>query len=552
MNKRKGMTLVELICAMACLALLMMVIMSVFKVGVFGGEIGTKEFDQQAAFRVATEKITNQVRYSTALFILPESSFNATNLSGANRDIYLTELWNYFGLVETTVLDSDGNSVAASQVVEYIWDDVSGTHKENVVVPARADMTYELVFSKRNEEDPADKNIEFLVKATNNNTGATYFLVESESQALNSLQVVNWAGGASPGVAIAYRADDRDRGSRGGSGKVLAIVDISGSMYSHQGALRVALTNLVNGLQAKGSIDFAIVPFGFEANLSATYFDNAIFQANGGFSGATCYADILGYTPAGGGPMQYKFFDLTDPDEFKIIKAFASSIAVEGNTNTGDGIRRAYEAFEADASSTLSTMKNYVILLVDGNTNQATIEPYDASNPANIQFRTARGDTNETLIHRWQSYSTTGIAWNPLINDFMLYLTGDSTLYKRTDAIAVNASNPLRVPTNWASTTERTLLGGLDAGNEYVKMNADRITRDFQVNAHIIAYTNGINSSTIQLINDAFSTNGKTATSYAAADADELIAVFDEIMQTIINDPWFIDGPNQVPTPVGP
>lgn len=561
MSKRKGMTLVELVCAVACLMLLMMVVMNVFRVGVFGGEIGTKEFDQQTAFRVATEKITNQVRYSTALFILPQSSFNAANLSGANRDIYLSEYWNYFGLVETTVRDAAGAMVSATQVVEYIWDDTSGTHKENIVVPARADMTYELVFSKRNEEDVADKNIEFLVKATHNTTGETYFLVESESQALNSLQVVNWAGGASPGVAIAYRADDRERGSRGGSGKVLAIVDISGSMNGHRNALRTALTNLIDGLQAKGSIEFAIVPFGWTANLSESSFEQGLFISNGGFAAST-NDDILGYLPAGGGPRQFKFFSLNDPDEFKIIKAYAAAISTGGNTNTGDGIRRAYEAFEADGAGALSTMKNFVILLVDGDTNMGAIDPYNPLNPTDIRLREAPGDIEGRG-------SINGIRYNIATQEFeMTFNNNSSTWYTRSQAASMHASNSSLVPSIWIGSQSNTMIqsivGSYDptgAGvfpietrpnTRYIELHANRLTRDFQVNAHIIAYTNGVASTTITNIKNSFSTNGMVAETYAAADADGLIAVFDQITQTIINDPWFIDGPNQLPTPIAP
>lgn len=121
-SKRKGFTLVELICVVACIMLLSMVVTNVLGMGVKGGLYGNKEFDQQAAFRVATETVSNQLRYSTAIFILPQSSFNATNLSPSNISTYLTAGWDYFGLVETMAIDSNGISVPATEIVEYVWN----------------------------------------------------------------------------------------------------------------------------------------------------------------------------------------------------------------------------------------------------------------------------------------------------------------------------------------------------------------------------------------------------------------------------------------------
>ena len=79
LNKKNGFTLVELILA---IALIVVVITLSVNLLIFGNKVQSKtihQYDLQSSIRIATEKINEIIRYSKAVFAVPQTFVNSTS-----------------------------------------------------------------------------------------------------------------------------------------------------------------------------------------------------------------------------------------------------------------------------------------------------------------------------------------------------------------------------------------------------------------------------------------------------------------------------------------
>lgn len=344
MRKKNGFTLVELIIASS---LMLIVLATAFSMMFFGNRVfskSTDEYDIQASLRAAVETTNQNVRYSSAVFTIPSTTFPQT----------LTADWNYFGLQNSP--DGVGN-----EIVEYKWNSTSQTHAKRVIMPAKAGITYSLSF---------EKVIDTSGSATSNTlsqnnllsytigvsvSGASSRQIASELGSLNSQQVVDQVGGA--GVAIAYRTDDRAPLTVEQTyvrAQVAMVLDKSGSMSESMDDVSSGITvtstkmkilqrvskEMVAKLAKQNNIDISLIPFSTNAN-----FPREFINANSNLS-----------------ELEYDIDDMSP----------------NGGTNTGDGLRRAYwrlynnkNILEQDAynQGKVCLVSNYVLILSDGETN---------------------------------------------------------------------------------------------------------------------------------------------------------------------------------------
>ncbi len=357
--RQQGFTLVELIVVMA---LMLIVIAGGFSMMTFGNRvfaISTREYDLQASTRLAMEKTNQAVRYSSALFTIPQSSFREDNLS---------EGWDYVGLHTVTIRPAAGGNpaVTGTELASFKYNTTTHSHDKTVLMAASETLTYKVTFHK-NTPINADNLIQYKVEVFRDGEVDEYGLpkatvvLTSELESLNALQVVDQGTAVDPAVALAYRTEDRPTSVMG---HIAMVMDNSGSMdWDMRGndhaavankritILKNEATSLINGFAAEDNIQVSLVPFATTAN-NPKAFRNARTQT------AQLLSDISGMSAIGG-------------------------------TNTGDGLRRAYWQLR-DKEATVAAgirVKNYCVVLVDGVTTFATVSPTNRS-----QYMTTNGN----------------------------------------------------------------------------------------------------------------------------------------------------------------
>lgn len=345
-RNRKGMTLIELIIVMA---LLVLVIGTAFSMLLFGNKVFAKsvqEFDIQSQARLAVENTTKIVRYASALFTIPESSFRQDNLDTG---------WNYIGVHRVVIRPAAGGNpaVMGSELAIFRYDVATGTHQKTVLMPASEEMDYRVRFHKQNPHH-VDNLIQYTVDIIPKGSVDAHGLpkpsitLTSELESLNALQIIDQGSAGDPAVALAYREEERPTHV---VGHIAMVLDNSGSMdWGMNGNTNVAnaskritilkneATALVNGFATEDNISISLVPFSTSAN-NPKAFRNVRSQT------ASLLSDISAMTAVGG-------------------------------TNTGDGLRRAYWQLKNRETTVPSgvRIRNYVIVLVDGVTTFATVK----------------------------------------------------------------------------------------------------------------------------------------------------------------------------------
>ncbi len=337
MNKRKGFTLTEVLIALSLVLVIIITAYNVMKFSLDGWVFNLREYDIQSSIRKAMDTSTNKIRYACAIFTLPKESFRENNL---------TEEWNYIGLHETKI-----KGKPASEVIEYIYDPNTKTHKKNVLVEAREDVLYDLVFSKK-DKGLDNKLLEYsIIGYTNGKKSKPFINVVGETKALNTMQIVDVA--LKKTSAIAYR----DSRAAINFANISFIIDYSGSMnYNMANVNNVALEDqkrtflknaanqLVTSLATQNNIRMSIIKFSDSAFFRSSYY-NVMHDTK---ELLNMYADIVGY----------------------------------GGTNTGDATRLAYYSLKRlkaeDGPRTKSL--NYVILFTDGNVTLYSVIDQKANN----------------------------------------------------------------------------------------------------------------------------------------------------------------------------
>lgn len=332
-NNCKGLTLIELLITLGFASLILILSFSMLKFTTVAYEIGEEEYDLQASVRIVNAHVNNLVRYSTAVFTIPESSFREDNL---------TPGWDYFGVVN--------NGEAGSYIANYKYNASTGTHEKKILLAEKEDLIYEVVFKKNNPHD-IDNLIEYTIEAFSTKSLDEYgnpnhrLEVVSEIEGLNSLQIIDRGSAIDPAIAIAYRGDTI-LSSNPFMGHVAMVLDKSGSMSDQMkdknkiwrqkiAIMRDEATSIVQSFATKENIVVSLVPFSTSAN----------------------------------NPKETR--EASNPQLITDI----SNLTARGGTNTGDGIRRAYYKLkEYETNNPNYTTSNYLIILVDGVTTFGSIK----------------------------------------------------------------------------------------------------------------------------------------------------------------------------------
>ncbi len=486
MKNKKGITLVELVIALAILGLLFSVAGRFFIPVLKTPPAAMEEYEVQASTRLLAQQINSTIRDASATFALHRVNHNN-----------LTAGWNYII-----------PSLDKTSITEYKWN--GSAHVARLIAITRPGITYDLTFVKKNPAS-SDNLLEYNIAV---HYDGQLREIKSEVEALNSLQVIDRGSTSFPANTLAYRTDPRPTEISDTQAAVTMVLDISGSMayrmdgntssndnhsnpaqHSRMKKMKTEAQRLLQGLADNPNIYAGIVPFGSHANNPS-----AIMQVK---------------TNVGTGGT------LTN-----IINGLSVATGNAAGTNTGDGLRRAYHIQRQFNETATATVKNFMIILVDGVTTFSSATRVNA---------TRHGSS-------WSGYTYT-------INS-LDYVLGDSSI----NDFWIQSGN---YNTNYPNGAYTGLGNSLDSwGTQYVTQVGNMIEaygvtnhtnkEPFQV--YVVGFSavsadygslNAIGSATSAEINPA---TGRRY--FEADDSAALQAIFEAIEKDINDSLWHIGGPN--------
>jgi uncharacterized protein YegL len=480
-KNKKGFMLVELIIVLAIIGT---VITTIFGLLLYGYDVFTltsTDFKVQTQVRMAMEKTNTLVRFSRALFAVPDV-------------IYMDAKWNYIGM------NSEN-----TEIINYRWDSVLETHVPEIMVGPYPGVRFNIGFDKADNLSK-DNTLRMYFETLNFDGSIKRYNIKSGYEALNSLQVVNYGTTTNPARALAYREDQYSYENFKLVVNIAMVLDVSGSMGSglvdpnHNTSTtnpsrisvletqsKMIVEKFAQNQNTDVSINMTLVPFSTYANTPSNFYD---------VKNATQKSTLLGK-----------------------IDALSSN----GYTNTGDGLRRAYYQLynkkTADiAAATVDTIvKNYTIILVDGQSNTSSFlinqvcTSYDNHHPPRCTKT---------------SPSTPSIG-----SEFI----ADGTI-KACQIIG----NSLCTPSGYYI---EDVNGGTNApnANRYVTLMGAKLSPvDFSTN-YLVAFAKDVNQSEITYIANATAIPSQYV--FFATSADQLGLSFTEIQMSITNDLWHFLGP---------
>ncbi len=319
-NDKRGLTLIELLVSLSFVAIIIVLAATMLNFSNKSQVVIGDEFQLQSQMRIAAETLNQEVRYSTAVFLMNENQFRSSS--------DLKNEWNYVAL-------SDDKS----EIIHYIWDSTLRTHKRNVLVGKQNELSYHLKFSG-STEDP--KIVNFILDGYTSNSSNPKSTITTALNAVNSVVVDDSGTLISPAYVLAYRSDETPTPDNL-KVAVTLVLDESGSMAEKMGGsseakdelrtnvLKEQAIELIDLFQRMSNVHVSIVPFSNNAN------------------GIKSFVKVEG----------------TASEE---LKTQINNLKTDGGTNAGDGIRRSYYQHKAfNTSNATSQVLNYTIILMDGN-----------------------------------------------------------------------------------------------------------------------------------------------------------------------------------------
>ncbi|WP_312702229.1 vWA domain-containing protein [Sedimentibacter sp.] len=361
MKVRRGITLIELLLAIALISLIIIPVTNFLLLGIRGHAVTIDEFDIQSNTRVVSTKINSIIRDASGVFVLHRED-----------DDKLTDEWNYIMLNEDH-----------TKLLEYVWDSASKKHVAKELVKGINDISFDLKFTKNNPSD-VDKLLQFDLNVMH---GDKTKAITTELEAKNALQVIDRSY-LNVGNTLAYRYDSRLDEASNAQAVISMVLDTSGSMgstmsngtaydsnsnanyHSRMKKMKAEAVRLVDALSKNANINVSIVPFSSTANDP-----KQMLQISGNLT---------------------------------TIKNSINGFSADGGTNTGDGIRRGYyqiKDFNEDNANKNKTNKNFMIILVDGVTTFASVYkvnelvsvPTDQGSTYTIDGNVYNRDSNATV-----------------------------------------------------------------------------------------------------------------------------------------------------------
>lgn len=488
-RSQSGFTLFELIIVVALLSIVLSLAFTFLAAGMRFVEKSDEQFAVQSASRLAMQKTSQAIRYSEAVFTIPSSALEEENLSAE---------WDYIG-IET--VDMDGT--IGNEIVQYIYiydaDEDAYIHQREVIVPAQAGIVYNISFN-RDASDSGNRSIEFTLKVSSVDEPDGGFEMTSEVIALNSMQIIDDLTTAlDPAVGVAFRSGNSDPTVVKYVGHVAMVLDTSGSMdreldgssTNNDSLKRITKMKTAAQMIIEGDVDEDIDGFAQEDNIDVTIipFNNNANQD---------------YIMHDSNQLYYQTL-LSSKNETDALVAQINALVAAGYTNTGDGLRRAYYTLLNNNTIPDVTVKNYMILLVDGVSTKGT----------KISGRNDPFDSSDCFVLDGD------VASSQCVNE------DDRTSYYVSNTTTVDPFGSLYVDT----------VGEL----------LDT-TPDFEVEVYIIGYASEINSSALDDIAaacgiDIYNAEEKAAHVFQAGDEAALLDAFEVIKDDISNQLWLLLGP---------
>jgi prepilin-type N-terminal cleavage/methylation domain-containing protein len=341
MKNRKGVTLLELILALALISIIIIIGTNVFIIGNKAQRASVSEADVQANTRLVSEQINNITRFATKTHTIPRSSFQYYEV----RD----PVTSYIGITKEghVVIDEPGES-GQPRKIKYLAKKQEG-------------IDYEIVFDKVLDADGNQMDTLLSFSIVGKRDGKIINEIVSKVDVLNSINIEHLGTPSDPAVAIAYSMVDpgsQEWIEMSPDAYITLVLDQSGSMdwdmdgkstsINNNRRIEILKEKALKMIDRLAALDFniyvSIVPFSYNAN----------------------------------NPHDFK--NLQVQSELTQVKAIINGLNADGNTNTGDGIRRAYYQLKNKADSLISSnqidhvsdITQHMMVLVDGATNLET------------------------------------------------------------------------------------------------------------------------------------------------------------------------------------
>ncbi|NTW96044.1 MAG: VWA domain-containing protein [Erysipelotrichaceae bacterium] len=481
---RKGFTLVEVMTVLAIVGIVLTMIFSLLFYGFDVFNMTSAEYQVQSGTRLALQQTDKLVRYSTAIFAVPDTT-------------YMDPEWNYIGMNEDR-----------TEIINYKWDSTSQTHIEEIMAGPYPDVTFNIGFTKQNNLS-TDNSLKLYFETYAADGTTKRYNIVSGYEALNALQVINYGTVSHPATALAYRDETASYENYKVIVNIALVLDTSGSMAS-----------AINGNNATTSNPSRISILRTQV---AALVDNFASNTNSDVSINISLVPFATYSPT-----PSSFYDIKNTTQKTNLKTAISNLGANGYTNTGDGLRRAYYQLltksTADASSaTIDTIiKNYTIILVDGDSNT-----HSMSNTKTITQVCTRYNKDGSC----RTYKST-TSWT------QEYYSSSDTIDNCTFTPTQTTCTP-----GYVTNTSNSSL----ADNYVALMGANLSDPDFTSN-YVISFARDTTPSQIVFIADSTNTPNDADHIYAATSADELGLSFTQIQMSITNELWRFLGPKLAET----
>lgn len=486
----KGLTIVELIIAVAIGLIIIIVAYPMIFHGTETHSRGVDEYQIQSDMRAAASTINQVIRFSTVVFAVTEEDFNP--------DEGLSKGWDYIGATPDR-----------KKIIHYQYDPDSGTHVERVIVEKLPNLSFETKFKKEDLEIE-EKLIHFTL---NGYIGASKeaIAISSELEALNSLQVIDRGYEGNPSVALAFRKDPRPVAEHYHAA-VAMVLDVSGSMAWDMEGHRSEQW-LTGERSNNNPAGWWYVPIP-EEDRRITLLQNRAKELVESLENAS--VSLVPFSTNANNPGEFINVDENIGD----INDDIDNLIADGGTNTGDGLRRAYFHLEyfndnkADYNLEDKELLNYIIILVDGVTTFGSYDVYRSGNNYYYSFV----DDNDNISSNYL-----------IINNFSGEYTGTGNL--------------------WHSRRPAGKGNELDAtGTEYVNYFGNIIQNDNELDIKSFVIGFSALEQELDSVEDIATATGAEMGSdgnnyYIAENEEELQEIFDEIGGKIMHDLWQVFGP---------
>ena len=580
LKNKKGFTLIEVMLTLAIMGMISLIIYSLVGMSSKPHAIISNEFAFQANVRLASEKLTETIKKSTAIFtykkiepiftsdIFPETRSSADKVvideafinSSSKKQELLLAMEKYNGWSFIT-LNEDG-----TEFREFLYQRNPGEEKGFYTLRrilekqkiGKADIQYEITYQKHNPYHE-DNLLEYTLVAKVLDPAVKIEPVEikSEVEALNSLQIIDKGDYRESAKVIFFRTEDRPVGTEA-EAAVAMVLDISGSMRddvdgnsrdvsedpSQPNASRISImrakaNDLIDKMASSGDEQMKtkvnLIPFSNTSNLPSVW-------SNYKYNGAT---------------KNPKVWKDANQDQGE-LKDLIGMLEATNGTNVGDGIRRAYYRFEDYGNNDIG---KYMILLMDG---VPTFGSVHRVNNNTIGFNDRKGPNpkiEEKLIHNgyeyfyvnhrdnysgwfgWGVYEDTDYTYRRFSN--IEFVTNDIDIREST----ISRYNERYTDGRYAGQGNKS---DLYLSKGYITEMAKKLgdlknsAGEKNVKVFVIGFSNvPEEKAELEFIKTELAKYTQQVYKYEANDADALENIFNSINQIILDDLWHILGPKE-------